>query len=131
MEEHQAAEPLSPAMRKTAIFVLGGIGMLLLGALAQPQFKSSQIEPEAERLLFPDFSDAGKAASLEIVTYDDALATLQPFKVVKSGGVWVLPSHQNYPADAKEQLAVAATELIDRPILEVVSTSPEIGRAHV
>ncbi len=124
MDEHSATDPMSPVMRKTAVFVLAGIGMLLLGAIAQPRFKSRDVQPEAERLLFPEFSDAGKAASLEILTYDDELATLQPFKVVKTGGVWVLPSQQNYPADAKDQLAVAATELIDRPILEVVSTSP-------
>ncbi|MFM8634835.1 MAG: DUF4340 domain-containing protein [Planctomycetia bacterium] len=124
MDQHNAADPMSPVMRKTALFVLGGIGMLLIGSFAQPRFKSRDVEPEAERLLFPSFSDAAKAASLEIVTYDDELSTLQPFKVVQSGGVWVLPSHQNYPADAKDQLAVAATELIDRPILETVSTSP-------
>ncbi|NBW86228.1 MAG: DUF4340 domain-containing protein, partial [Planctomycetia bacterium] len=74
--------------------------------------------------LFPDFTDAAKAASLEIVSFDDELATLKPFKVVKSGGVWVLPSHENYPADAKEQLAAAATELVERPILELVTTLP-------
>ena len=124
MDEHSATDPMSPVMRKTAVFVLAGIGMLLLGAIVQPRFKSRDVQPEAERLLFPEFSDAGKAASLEILTYDDELATLQPFKVVKAGGVWVLPSQQNYPADAKDQLSVAATELIDRPILEVVSTSP-------
>ena len=26
---------------------------------------------------------------------------------MQSGGVWVLPAHQNYPADAKEHLAAA------------------------
>jgi hypothetical protein len=124
MHETQVTDPMSPVMRKTAVFVLAGVGMLLLGGIAQPRFKSRGVQPEAERLLFPEFSDADKSASLEIVTYDDALATLQPFKVVKAGGVWVLPSHENYPADAKDQMAVAATELIDRPILEVVSTSP-------
>jgi hypothetical protein len=124
MDEHSATDPTSPVMRKTAIFVLAGLGMLLLGVIAQPRFKSRDVQPESERLLFPEFSEAGKAESLEILSYDDELATLQPFKVVKAGGVWVLPSHQNYPADAKDQLAVAATELIDRPILEMVSTSP-------
>jgi hypothetical protein len=81
-------------------------------------------ETAVAKPLFPELSDASKAASLEIVSFDEDTATLAPFKVVKSGGVWVLPSHQNYPADAKDQLAAAATELVDRPILEVVSTSP-------
>ncbi|MBT4158281.1 MAG: DUF4340 domain-containing protein, partial [Planctomycetaceae bacterium] len=65
---------------------------------------------------------AEKAASLEIIRYDDELATLYPFKVIKSGGVWVLPSHQNYPADAKDQLAAAATELVDLKTLDEVSS---------
>ena len=53
MDEHSATDPMSPVMRKTAVFVLAGIGMLLLGAIAQPRFTSRDVQPEAERLLFP------------------------------------------------------------------------------
>jgi hypothetical protein len=119
-----AAGGLSPAMRKTALFLLGGFGLFLLGTAVQPRFKPAAVTPEAERVLFSELSDASKAASLEIVSYDDELATLKPFKVVQTGGVWTLPSHDGYPADAKEQLAAAATELVDRPVLDIVSTSP-------
>ncbi len=119
-----AAAGLSPTMRRTATFLAAGVAALLLGAAVQPRLRSRSVEPEAERVLFPELSDAAKAASLEIVSFDDELATLKPFKVVQSAGVWSLPSHDNYPADAKEQLAAAATELVDRPILDVVSTSP-------
>jgi hypothetical protein len=115
---------LSPAMQRTALFLLGGFGMLLLGVAVQPRFKSRVEKSAGERVLFPELSDAAKAASLEIVKYDEELATLAPFKVVQSGGVWVLPSHQNYPADAKDHLAAAATELVDLEALDVVSTSP-------
>ena len=115
---------LSPVMLRTGLFLLGGLGMLLVGAAVQPRFKSSKVEPEEQRVLFPELSDASKAASLEIVSYDDELSTLHPFKVVQSGGVWVLPAHQNYPADAKEQLAAAATALVDLKMLDVVSKSP-------
>jgi hypothetical protein len=115
---------LSPAMLRTGLFLLGGVGILLLGTAVQPRFKSSKVEPEEQRVLFPELSDASKAASLEIVSYDDELSTLHPFKVLQSGGVWVLPAHQNYPADAKEQLAAAATSLVDLKMLDVVSKSP-------
>jgi hypothetical protein len=115
---------LSPAARRTATFLAAGGLLLVAGWLAQPRFRPAKPEPESQRVLFPELSDAAKAASLEILTYDDELATLKPFKVVQSGGVWVLPSHDNYPADAKDQLAAAATELVDRPVLDVVSTSP-------
>ena len=114
----------STVLIRTGIFLLGGLGMLLLGAAVQPRFKSSKVEPEEQRVLFPELSDASKAASLEIVSYDDELSTLHPFKVLQSGGVWVLPAHQNYPADAKEQLAAAATSLVDLKMLDVVSKSP-------
>ncbi|MGB8852917.1 MAG: DUF4340 domain-containing protein [Pirellulales bacterium] len=115
---------LSPAARRTATFLAAGGALLVAGWLAQPRFRPAKVEPESQRVLFPELSDAAKAASLEILTYDDELATLKPFKVVQSGGVWVLPSHDNYPADAKDQLAAAATELVDRPVLDVVSMSP-------
>ncbi len=124
MNGEASSSGLSPVIRKTAMFLLGGAGVLLLGVVAQPRFKGKAIEAEGQRVLFPELSDASKAASLEIVKYDEALATLQPFKVVQSGGVWVLPSHQNYPADAKDQLAAAATELVDIESLDVVSKSP-------
>lgn len=120
-------KPLGPA-RRTVTFLAAGLGLLLVGGWLQfrPALRSRSVTTETAsgKPLFPDLSDAGKAASLEIVSFDEDTATLSPFKVVKSGGVWVLPSHQNYPADAKEQLAAAATELVDRPIVDLVSTSP-------
>lgn len=123
MEDTEPAAWLSPVMLRTGLFLLGGLGMLLLGAFVQPRFKSVKVQPEEQRVLFPELSDAAKAASLEIVSYDDELSTLHPFKVMQSGGVWVLPAHQNYPADAKEQLAAAAT-LVDLKMLDLVSKSP-------
>ena len=119
---------LSPAMGRTAVFLVGGVGLLLAGIWlqVQPKLRYREVAAEAAgpQVLFPELSEASKAASLEIVSFDEDTATLIPFKVVKTGGVWVLPAQQNYPADAKDQLAAAATELIDRPILDVVSTSP-------
>ncbi len=118
----------SPAVQRTAVFLIAGLGLLVIGGWLQmrPTLRSRAVTAETAegRMLFPELADASKAASLEIVSFDEDTATLTPFKVVKSGGVWVLPSHQNYPADAREQLAAAATELVDRPIVEVVSTSP-------
>jgi len=118
----------SNATVRTATFLAVGLALLAVGSWLQlrPALKSRELTTETAvgKPLFPELSDAAKAASLEIVSFDEDTATLSPFKVVKSGGVWVLPSHQNYPADAKDQLAAAATELVDRPIVDLVSTSP-------
>jgi hypothetical protein len=124
-----AAGGPSPAFRRTATFLAAGAGLLLLGGWlnVRPTLRQRAVvgdEQQQAKVLFPDLADASKAASLEIVSFNDETATLKPFKVVRSDGVWVLPSHENYPADAKDQLAAAATELIDRPVLDVVSDSP-------
>lgn len=117
----------SPATR-TAMFLGAGLALLAVGGWLQLRpalrYRETVADGAVTKVLFPEFSDAAKAASLAIVSFDEETATLRPFKVLKSGGVWALPSHENYPADAREQLAAAATELIDRPILDVVSTSP-------
>ena len=39
------------------------------------------------------------------------------------GGKWVIPSHSNYPADAKERLAKTATSVIDLKKDQVASTT--------
>ncbi len=117
----------TPAAR-TAVFVGAGLALLAAGAWLQLRpalrYRETAAAGAVTKDLFPEFTDAAKAASLAIVSFDEDTATIRPFKVLKSGGVWALPSHQNYPADAREQLAAAATELIDRPVLDVVSTSP-------
>ncbi len=109
---------------RTLAFVGTGAALLVAGWLAQPRFAPATVRPEAERVLFPELSDAAKAASLEILSFDDELATLTPFKVAQAGGVWVLPAHENYPADAKDQLAAAATELVDLKAIAIESNSP-------
>jgi hypothetical protein len=117
----------TPAAR-TAAFLAAGVGLLLLGGWLnlRPTLQERAVKAGDARteMLFPELDDADKAASLEVVSFDDETATLRSFKVVRSDGVWVLPSHDNYPADAREQMAAAATELIDRPVLEVVTDSP-------
>jgi hypothetical protein len=127
-DDGTAAGGFSPAAARTAMFLAAGFGLLLVGSWLQlrPALRSREVSTETAvgKPLFPELSDASKAASLEIISFDEDTATLSPFKVVKSGGVWVLPAHQNYPADARDQLAAAATELVERPILELVSTSP-------
>ena len=123
-----AAGGPSLAFRRTATFLAAGAGLLLLGGWlnVRPTLRQRAVvgDEQPAKVLFPELADASKAASLEIVSFNDETATLKPFKVVRSEGVWVLPSHENYPADAKDQLAAAATELIDRPVLDIVSDSP-------
>ena len=110
-----AAGGPSPAFRRTATFLAAGAGLLLLGGWlnVRPTLRQRAVvgDEQQAKVLFPDLADASKAASLEIVSFNDETATLKPFKVVRSDGVWVLPSHENYPADAKDQLAANGAKI--------------------
>ena len=64
--------------------------------LAPPAFQD-QGEP-----LFPEFEDPNVATYLEVKEYDEDSAQLTTFSVKLEGGQWVIPSHNNYPADGTE-----------------------------
>lgn len=62
--------------------------------------------------LFEDFEDPNAAASLEVKTWDKENAKLVSFKVQFKNGMWVIPSHNDYPADATERMGKAAATFI-------------------
>lgn len=74
--------------------------------------------------LLPSFTDALAASSLEIFEYDPNAVKIKAFKVAQVNNQWSIPSHENYPADAKDHLARAATSLIGLKILDVAAESP-------
>lgn len=99
--------------RKTLAF--GGAALALLGLtlLTAPRHKPAEVFSDQGTAFYPDFKDPLKAASLEVVEYDEATATPKRFHVQFLGGKWVIPSHHNYPADAKDRLAKTAAAVID------------------
>ncbi|MCP4685221.1 MAG: DUF4340 domain-containing protein [bacterium] len=99
--------------RKTLIFV--GVAVVL--ALAAYIFSPSRITPDAfmdqGEAFYPEFTDPNTATTLEVIDYDEASGTARPFKVTFGSGGWTIPSHNNYPADAKDRLAQTAAGVID------------------
>ena len=53
--------------------------------------------------------------------FDEDTATLREFEVAEKDGLWTIPSKEGYPADGQRQMAEAATQLMDRKVLQVVS----------
>ncbi len=107
---------------KTGIFVAVAAALVLTAWLNRPNLQEAAAPAEMRgQLLFPEFKDSSKAASLEIVEYDEATATPRPFKVAQVKGRWSIPSHDDYPTDAKDQLAEAAGSLLDLKVLDVAS----------
>jgi len=61
---------------------------------------------------YPEFKFPNQATGLRVVAYNDKTATADEFKVEFKDGLWRIPSHFNYPADAKDQLAKTAASVI-------------------
>ena len=77
--------------------------------------------------LFNKFKDPLTAASMKLVTFDEAQGTLSNFEVRKDAetGDWIIPSREGYPADAVEQMKNAANSLVDLKVLDVVPANVE------
>ena len=57
---------------------------------------------------FPDFKDPLACTDLEVVDFEPSTATASRFRVMFKDKKWVIPSHYNYPADAKDRLSKTA-----------------------
>lgn len=81
------------------------------------------LKDKVGQAIFTNFQNADAASSFEIVKYDEELAQLERFSVVKdtTSSMWKLPSFDDYPADATEQVRDATTPLVDLIILDVAS----------
>jgi hypothetical protein len=108
---------------RTIIFVALGSVVALGAYITKPRLDNISVTegPKEGSELFPTFKDPSVATSLEIKQFDEALAKVTPFIVSKQGGVWTLPSHGNYPADAESQLKAVAETFADLKILGVAA----------
>ena len=61
---------------------------------------------------YEEFTSSAKASSLEVNAIDAEELTLQQFSVKNENGVWRIPSHHNYPAEAAARLAETASSVI-------------------
>lgn len=114
-------------LKRTAIFVITAVVLTAISLFTMPSIKDVSPASMVGEPLFPDFTDPQEATSLEVVKFDKDTATAKTFKVAKIGNSWVIPSHSNYPADAKDQLAEVAAEWVDLKVLSVATDPAESG----
>ena len=116
-------------MVKTQVYV--GVA-IVLAALAV-FWKSGQVEMQLNDMigkdLFTEFTSADAATNLTITNYDTNFDKPVSFQVSrdKKTDQWVIPSEDDYPADAEEQMQKAVTALIG---LEVVDVASEVAKDH-
>ncbi len=61
---------------------------------------------------YEDFDSSEQANSLEVVAIDKENFKLQRFSVKNEDGLWRIPSHHDYPAEAAARLATTATSVM-------------------
>jgi hypothetical protein len=113
-------------MNDAARTVLAVVIAAALGAAAwmlRPAGVTDAMFSDVGEVIAPGFTDPLAARSLEVVSYDEATASFRAFKVEFDGSRWVIPSHHNYPADAAEKVADAASALVGLRKERVVSDS--------
>lgn len=65
------------------------------------------------QVFYPDFTDPTLASGLDVFVFDNEEVRAREFKVARQeNGLWVIPSHHHYPADAEERLAKTASSII-------------------
>jgi hypothetical protein len=97
---------------RTAAFWAAGVLLGLLAWATSPRVDKPATVADRGALFFPQFTDPNSAASLEVVEFNDQDGTVQPLKVLNRAGHWIIPSHHDYPADARDRLAQIAAAVI-------------------
>lgn len=100
-------------LTKTLIFVV--VALVLTGAamIRIPDRVKDVAFNDQGQPFFPDFKNPSECSDLEVVDYDPSTATASRFEVKYKDGKWVIPSHYDYPADAKDRLAKTAGAVMD------------------
>ena len=100
--------------KKTTLFVTTALVMLAVSAGAYMVTRPPKAT-DFERIgtpFFENFTDAAQAKSLEVYAIDPKTMELRQFRVEFEQGVWRIPSHYNYPAEAADRLAATATSVM-------------------
>jgi hypothetical protein len=110
---------------KTLTFLAVAAAIVVTAVVARPSLPIAKPVDVRNQPLYPEFKDPLSVTGLEIVEFDEHRGEVIPFQVaqvnVKGKTRWSIPSHQDYPADAKDQVASAAAGLIGLNIIEMVS----------
>src|SRR3954454_1599780 len=99
---------------KTWTFV--AVALVMTGAAVvstRDRSTRNEIFNDQGQPFFPEFKDPLACTDLEVVDFDSATATASRFRVMFKDNKWVIPSHYDYPADAKDRLSKTAAAVMD------------------
>ncbi len=97
---------------KTTVFLACAAALGGLAWMARPADPGRGVIDDTGEQFAPAFTDPLQAFSLEVVEFDEDNGTARVFKVARHEGVWSIPSHENYAADAENRFADAAAAMV-------------------
>ncbi len=109
---------------KTSIFLALALILVGLAFLTRPVVPEIKMDAMVGRNLFPKFTDPLAVKKLEIVKLNSS-GEKENFRIAELDGVWTIPSHDHYPADAKEQMGKVAEGLADLNVVTVAAGQNE------
>lgn len=119
---------------KTSIFIAVAIVLFFIAVLIQPRAPKMVPEKMVGRTLLESFTDPLDIKSLQIVKYDKQAGEAVDFRIAEIDGKWSIPSNQNYPADAADQMSNVVADFYDKKVLSVAysdqSSNAEMREVH-
>ncbi|MEM7315813.1 MAG: DUF4340 domain-containing protein [Planctomycetota bacterium] len=113
-------------LTKTLVFLLVAAASVMGAIWGKPGMVGVEVPDKVGQPLFTDFEDASSAESLKVVDFDEDTGEFSEFEVAKKNGVWVIPSHEDYEADATDSLKAVATMFMDLEVLGVAAEDKSI-----
>jgi len=90
--------------QRTSIFVAAAALLALVAYFAVPARRAPGLFDDQGELFYAEF-DPLECGSVEVTSFDPDENAPRVFKVEFKDGRWAIPSHEGYPADAKDQIA--------------------------
>jgi hypothetical protein len=97
---------------KTAIWLAAALCLVIAAALVEPEARQSAIFSDQGETLFPRLTDPNLVKSIEVIDYNETEAVARPLKAEFRNNRWLLVSHNDYPAEARDRVARTAAALV-------------------
>ena len=98
---------------KTGVALGAAVALTALAVSMKPGEVRLDLFDDQGEQFFPEFTDGDAINELEVTAFREASSDIYAFAVKRDeDGVWRIPSHGNYPADANDQMGKAAAMLI-------------------
>lgn len=113
---------------KTIIFAIIAFAVIVAAVVSHPRQAQWKAGDDIGKPLFDEF-DGDTAKRIKIVKYNEKLGKIREFKLArdKETDAWVIPSIDDYPADAKNRVSDATLVLDD---LEILGVASEVRTDH-